>query len=109
MPGVLVSRREFEQRHRPWEDRRGDRSRDWSDAAMSSGTPGWHAASRSKGDAQGIVFFSCMHVKSLQSCLTLCYSMDCSLPGSSVHGIFQAEVLEWVTISSSRGASQPRN
>ena len=35
--------------------------------------------------------------------------MDCSLPGSSVHGIFQARVLEWVAISFSRGSSQPRN
>ena len=32
----------------------------------------------------------------VQSCLTLCNPMDCSLPGSSVHGIFQARVLEWV-------------
>ena len=37
--------------------------------------------------------------KSLQSCPTLCDSMDCSLPGSSVHGIFQARVLEWVAIA----------
>ena len=36
--------------------------------------------------------------KSLQSCLTLCDPMDCGLPDSSVHGIFQARVLEWVTI-----------
>ena len=43
-----------------------------------------------------------------QSCPTLCYPMDCSLPGSSVHGIFQATVLERVAISFSRGASQPR-
>ena len=35
--------------------------------------------------------------------------MDCSLPGSSVHGIFQARVLEWVAISFSRGSSQPRD
>ena len=34
-----------------------------------------------------------------QSCLTLCDPMDCSLPGSSVHGIFQARILEWVAIS----------
>ena len=34
-----------------------------------------------------------------QSCPTLCDPMDCSLPGSSVHGIFQARVLEWVVIS----------
>ena len=37
--------------------------------------------------------------KSLQSCLTLCNSMDCSLPGSSISGIFQARVLEWVAIA----------
>ena len=37
--------------------------------------------------------------KSLQSCLTLCDPMDCSLPGSSVHGIFQARVLEWVALA----------
>ena len=43
-----------------------------------------------------------------QSCPTLCDSIDCSLPGSSVHGIFQAVVLEWIAISFSRGSSQPR-
>ena len=34
-----------------------------------------------------------------QSCLTLCDPMDCSLPDSSVHGIFQASILEWVAIA----------
>ena len=43
-----------------------------------------------------------------QSCLTLCNIMGCSLPGSYVHGIFQARILEWVVISFSRGSSQPR-
>jgi len=43
-----------------------------------------------------------------QLCPTLCHPMDCSLLGSSVHGIFQAKVLEWVAISFSRGSSQPR-
>ena len=43
--------------------------------------------------------------KLLHSCLTLCYSMDCSLPGSSVHGILQAKILEWVAMPSSRGSS----
>ena len=38
-----------------------------------------------------------------QSCLTLCDPMDCSQPGSSVHGIFQARILEWVAISYSPG------
>ena len=37
-----------------------------------------------------------------QSCLTLCVPMDCSPPGSSVHGTFQARILEWVAISYSR-------
>ena len=44
-----------------------------------------------------------------QSCLTLCNPMDCSPPGSSVHGILQARILEWVAISFSRGSSQPRD
>ena len=45
----------------------------------------------------------------VQSCLTLCDPVDCSLLGSSVHGIFQARVLEWVAISFCRGSSQPRD
>ena len=44
-----------------------------------------------------------------QSCPTLCNPMNCSLPGSSVHGIFQARTLEWVAISFSRGSSWPRS
>ena len=42
-----------------------------------------------------------------QSCPTLCDPMDCSPPGSSVHGIFQERILEWVAISFSRGSSRP--
>ena len=44
-----------------------------------------------------------------QSCPTLCDPMDCSLSGSSVHGIFQARVLEWVAIAFPKGSSQPRD
>ena len=44
-----------------------------------------------------------------QSCLTPCDPMDYSLPCSSIHGIFQARVLEWVAISFSRGSSWPRD
>ena len=44
-----------------------------------------------------------------QSCPTLCDAIDCSLPGSSVHVISQARVLEWVAISFSRGSFQPRD
>ena len=43
-----------------------------------------------------------------QLCLILCDPMDCSLPGSSVHGILQARVLEWVTIPFFRGSSWPK-
>ena len=42
-----------------------------------------------------------------QSCLTLCDSMDCKQPGSSVHGITQARIMEWVVISFSGGSSRP--
>ena len=52
---------------------------------------------------------ACMPAKSLQSCLTLCDPMDCSPPGSSVPGIFQARILGWVAMPSSRGSSQPRD
>ena len=44
-----------------------------------------------------------------QSCLTVCDPMDCSPPGSSVHRILQARILEWVAIFFSRGSFQPRN
>ena len=44
-----------------------------------------------------------------QLCPTLCDPMDCGLPGSSFHGIFQARILEWVAISFSRGSSRPRD
>ena len=44
-----------------------------------------------------------------QSCLTLCNPMDCSLPGSSIHGIFQARILEWVAISFCRGSTRPKD
>ena len=46
-----------------------------------------------------------MHAKSLQSCPTPFSPMDCSPPGSSVHGILQARILEWVAISFSRASS----
>ena len=48
-------------------------------------------------------------VYATQSCPTLCDSTDCSPPGSSVHGILQARILEWVAMPSSSGSSQPRN
>ena len=44
-----------------------------------------------------------------QLCLTLCNPMDCSPPGSSVHRVFQARILEWVAISFSRESSRPKD
>ena len=51
----------------------------------------------------------CMHANVLQSCSTLCEPMDCSPLGSSVHGILQTRILEWVAIPFSKGSSQPRD
>ena len=50
-----------------------------------------------------------MHARYAQSCPTLCSPMGCSLPGSSVHGILQARIMEWVAMPSFRGSSQPRD
>ena len=55
------------------------------------------------------VIYYVLRVCSAQSCLTLCKPMDCSPPDPSVHGIFQARILEWVAISYSRASSPPRN
>ena len=55
--------------------------------------------------AGSTIFVHCVCAKSLQLCLTLCDSMDCCRPGSSVRGISQARILEWVAISFSRGSS----
>ena len=55
------------------------------------------------------MFFKESESEVSQSCLTLCDPMDCSPPGSSIHEIFQARVLEWVAISFSRGSSWPRD
>ena len=56
--------------------------------------------------AAGSKMRACTHA---QLCPTLCYPMDCSPWGSSVHGTLQARLLEWVAISSSRGSSWPRD
>ena len=53
--------------------------------------------------------YAIVHAKSLQSYPTLCDSMDCSPPGSSVHRILQARILEWIAMPSSRGSSRPKD
>ena len=62
------------------------------------------------GRHEGKEVVGCMHACSVtQSYLTLCHPTDCSPPGSSVHGIVQARILEWVTMPSSRGSSRARD
>ena len=64
-----------------------------------------------KGSSFGLALRSWKKVKVLltQSCLTLCDPMDRSPPGSSVHGVLQAKILEWIAISFSRGSYWPRD
>ena len=57
----------------------------------------------------GLLSLLCIHAYSLSSCPTLCDPMNYSLPGSSVHGILQARILEWVAMTSSKRSSQPRD
>ena len=56
-----------------------------------------------------LTFYVCTRAKSLQSCPTLCDSVDCNPPGFSVCGILQARILEWVAMPSSGGSSWPRD
>ena len=57
----------------------------------------------------GLIDIVHAHVLSCFHNVRLCNPMDCSLPGSSVHGILQSRMLEWVAIPFSRGSSQPRD
>ena len=57
-------------------------------------------------ESDGVTVWGCCHrCLVVQLCLTLCDSMDCNPPGSSVHGILQVRILEWIAISVSRGSS----
>ena len=66
----------------------------------------WHVRSPNQAVDLGLPFSVCVPA---QLCPSLCNLMDCNPPGSSVHGIFQARILEWVSISYSRESSQPRD
>ena len=61
---------------------------------------------------EALISLRCYHLGHVclaaQLCPTLCDPIDCSLPGSSVHGIFEASILEWVAISSYGGSSRPQ-
>ena len=65
--------------------------------------------SSTQWDQGPISYPICTGAKSLQACLTFCSPTQCSPPGTSVLGIFQARILEWVAMSSFRGSSWPRN
>ena len=65
----------------------------------------WGSCWNSDKKNEVLKIYVCMRAK---SCLSLCDPMDCSLPGSFVHGILQARILEWVAMPSSRGSSWPR-
>ena len=64
-------------------------------------------SSRLSITAKTVQYLKCVLLA--QSCPMLCDPLDCSPPGSSVHEIFQARILEWVAISFSRGSSLPRD
>ena len=85
----------------------------WSGVPLPSLAPNVSSTDLQKPWLSITITFSywsmCMRAKSLQSCLTLCDPMDCSPPGSSVHRILQARILEWVAMPSSRGSSQRRD
>ena len=71
---------------------------------------GWMPLSKAEKTSTWVIStYMCVCTKSLQLCLTLCDPMDRSPPGSSIHGILQARILEWVAMSSSRGSSWPRD
>ena len=69
----------------------------------------WEMAERSNTFSDPQLYALRVHAKSLQLCLTFCDPMDCSSPGSSVHEILQARILEWVAIFFSRWSSPPRD
>ena len=75
------------------------------DIVLQLGAPGWAPALGTQSLSPWTTSVSLV----AQSCPTLCDPMDCSPPGSSVCGILQARILEWVAMPSSRGSSQPSN
>ena len=76
----------------------------------------WHfhqpfrEAKTAKQEHKGMeIHTRCVHAKSLQLCLTLCNAVDYSPCCSSVHGILEARILEWVAMPTSKGSSWPRD
>ena len=91
-----------------------ERFQDWCSRVQDSlgfhVTEGYHASDLVSGSLVLILFkIACVCAKLLQSCLTLCNPTDCSPPGSSVHGLLRARILEWSAMPSSSGSFQPRD
>ena len=76
------------------------------DCSMRAKESAWELSKNWGWEAKGRC---CEWVKVAQLCPTLCDPMDCNPPGSSVHGILQARILEWVAVPFSKGSSQPRD
>ena len=68
-----------------------------------------HKQAGATQDGIRVIILNEVKVLVARSCLTLCNPMDCSPPGSSVRGMLQARILEWVAMPSSRGSSQARD
>ena len=86
----------------------GDRQDPQNSFGVERG-PRAHCPDRGIASCHLRLLFISLKVKVTQSCLTLCDPIDCSPPGSSVHGILQARILEWLAIPFSRGSSWLRN
>ena len=69
----------------------------------------FHSLTKNIDGITDLVILTFVKVKVTQLCLTLCDPMDCCPPSSSVHGILQARILEWVAYPFYSGSSQPRN
>ena len=88
--------------------------RDWTLLTLLGNTPSDSGGPESRAERRtapilAALWPSAALCSAAHSCLTLSDPVDCSPPGSSVHGILQARVLEWVSMPSSRGYSQPRD
>ena len=112
---ILIAKQKWRHRHRKetygHQGREGGRDElgDWDGHIYAIDTV-CKIDNKSYSIAQGTRLSALLYgAQSLQFCLTLCHPMDCSLSCSSVHGILQERILEWVAISSSRGSSQIRD
>ena len=93
----------------PWSLGRGEGTCEAVGVQGESGVSVWCAGLLTLHSASGlsVTTYLCLCAKSLQLCPTLWDPMDCSPPGSFVHGILQARIVEWTPIPYSRGSSQP--